>query len=299
MRIEYLREYIELVHCLNFSKAAQLLNTTQSTISKHVLALEEECRADLFVREGAQIALTDEGRALFEGALRIIEEHDRLIEQVRSLGKQRASLSVGGLYHNAEIIALVAASLAEVKRAHPHASISYREFPQESFLDIVKEGKADLVFTMLEDPEGIDPALVAVHLFDDPLVAIVRADHEVAQRGSIEIEDLAEWTVLHPAGSYSIVGADIAKGICKRHGVTPQHRVVFLQSILDFPTIEIGDDLLVIERSLAHSQVLQEGYTVVPFSSRDAVFPFYAAYRGDNENPLLAPFIEGLVSRTE
>lgn len=298
MRIEYLREYIELVHCLNFSKAATRLNTTQSTVSKHVLALEEECGAELLVREGTQVALTEEGRALFEGALRLIEDHDLLVERIKTMKKRGGRISAGGLYHNADIIGYAASALAEVRRELPQATISYRELPQESHLDIVEEGKVDIAFTMLDDPSTLAPPLRVLHLFDDPLVAIVRVGHRIAQAGTICIEDLSDWTIVHPAGSYSIVGADIAKGICKRHGVEPSHRMVFLQSILDFPTIDIGDDVLVLERSLANSQPLQAGYQIVPFSDADAAFPFFAVFRADSKNPALALFVEHLASKT-
>ena len=41
MHIEYLREYIELAQCLNFTEAARRSCITQSALSKHLVSIEK------------------------------------------------------------------------------------------------------------------------------------------------------------------------------------------------------------------------------------------------------------------
>lgn len=58
----------------SFSKAAEVLYTTQSNISKGIQSLEKEVGAELFVRQTKGIALTPKGKHVYKYACRILED---------------------------------------------------------------------------------------------------------------------------------------------------------------------------------------------------------------------------------
>ena len=62
MDIRSLRYFVETVRLQSFTAAAESLHVTQSTISKMVRQLEQETGAQLLIRDGRQLALTDVGR---------------------------------------------------------------------------------------------------------------------------------------------------------------------------------------------------------------------------------------------
>ena len=70
MDIKRMREYVKLCETFNFTKAAQELCLSQSTLPKHVSQIEDELESQLIVRSTHEAALTAEGeltRSAFEG----------------------------------------------------------------------------------------------------------------------------------------------------------------------------------------------------------------------------------------
>lgn len=293
MRISYLREFVELAYRLNFSLAARMLNTTQSTLSKHVLALEKECGADLFARSGAQMRLTQEGQALFEGALEIIASHDATLDRIASL-KKTPPIKVGGLYRNLHVMRFLDAIAARKKGCEPPLAIGYSDAHHRPFVEQVEKGELDVAFTILERNAVLPAGLEVLHLFDDPLVAIVTEGHPLAERDEVALEDIDGRVMLAPDGTYAIAGATLVRGLFASRGVRPLYRPVFLQAVQDFPTLDITDSILVVERSILQQQPLGGAYRVLPFVEEDACFPFYAVFRADAQDAALQRFVKAL-----
>ena len=51
MHIDFYREFIVLARCLNYTEAAEKLHMAQPALSKHIVALEREFNAELFIRD--------------------------------------------------------------------------------------------------------------------------------------------------------------------------------------------------------------------------------------------------------
>lgn len=293
MHFSYLREFIEIVFCRNFSEAARKLNTAQSTLSKHVLALEKECGAELLVRSSAHVRLTPEGRILFEEATDIIEAHDRALRRIADL-KQCPPIMVGGLYLNTHILGFISSITAQQKKLGKPLSLRYSDDHRRSFVDLVRDGSLDVAFTMLDHETPLPKGVEVLHLFDDPLVSIMADDHPLARKDAIALADFDQRKMLSPAGSYSIAGAELARALFARHGVQPIYNSVFLESIHEFPTLDIADNLLILEQSIQKQQPLTDAYRVLPFVDEDACFPFYALYRTGTRPESLARFLTAL-----
>lgn len=85
--------YKVFYHCaknLNFSKAAEELFVTQSSVSQTIKKLEKQMNVKLFHRTGKNISLTKEGDLLFtyiEKAFNIVKLGEQNIESMKSLDK--------------------------------------------------------------------------------------------------------------------------------------------------------------------------------------------------------------------
>lgn len=64
----------------SFSKAAEVLYTTQSNISKGIQSLEKEVGAELFYRQTKGIVLTSKGKHVYKYACRILEDISALTD---------------------------------------------------------------------------------------------------------------------------------------------------------------------------------------------------------------------------
>ena len=89
MNIQNLRYFSIAAKLENVSKTAELMHTSQSAISKNILALEEELGIRLFDRFGKKLILNDAGRRFLQSCEKILEETD-------SVAKDLRNMSVGG-----------------------------------------------------------------------------------------------------------------------------------------------------------------------------------------------------------
>lgn len=98
MQIEYLREFLVLEKTRNFSEAAKLLHISQSALSKHIAALEDEVDVDLFKRLGNTLQLTEAGAVFRDGALIMVNDHNSFIERMKAIkARTDAVLEIGYL----------------------------------------------------------------------------------------------------------------------------------------------------------------------------------------------------------
>src|SRR5580693_3277526 len=79
METNRLLQFSVVVETGNLRKAAALLGISHSGLSKSMHALEQETGLRLFVPSGRGIAITDEGRSLFERCGPFLAELDRLL----------------------------------------------------------------------------------------------------------------------------------------------------------------------------------------------------------------------------
>ena len=92
MEIRSLSYFVAVARQLSFSRAAESLYVSQSSLSKNIAALEKELGVSLFVRKGRGISLTPAGKALLEGAQSLLEQEESLAQSVRHM----ANASAGG-----------------------------------------------------------------------------------------------------------------------------------------------------------------------------------------------------------
>ena len=61
MELRHLRYFTALAECLNFTRAAERVHVTQSTLSHQIRQLEDEVGRPLFDRIGKRVVLTEAG----------------------------------------------------------------------------------------------------------------------------------------------------------------------------------------------------------------------------------------------
>ncbi len=76
LSIESLPYLISVVECGGFSAAADQLNCATSTVSRHIQQLEKDLNSPLFTRHTRKLALTEEGRIVYERGLEICSQID-------------------------------------------------------------------------------------------------------------------------------------------------------------------------------------------------------------------------------
>src|SRR4030095_11983121 len=76
MELRHLRYFVALAECLSFTRAAERVHVTQSTLSHQIRQLEEEVGRMLFERIGKRVVMTEAGERFIEHATRALREVD-------------------------------------------------------------------------------------------------------------------------------------------------------------------------------------------------------------------------------
>lgn len=118
-----LRFFVAITEAGSLAEAARRLDVTPSAVSQHLRQLEERLGLRLVHRTTRGLSLTDEGTLLYEGAVAILADMDRLTERVRSRsGAVAGHLDVCGPLGFGR--RHLAASVAEFHDLHPELRIS-------------------------------------------------------------------------------------------------------------------------------------------------------------------------------
>jgi DNA-binding transcriptional LysR family regulator len=192
MELWQLRTFRVVAETLNFTRASERLNLTQSAVSHQIKALEVELGEPLFIRAKRGVKLSPAGKIALEYVDRILADAEALREHVSGqeqspVGRVRAAAAT-------QAFAFLFASLFEsFMRAHPGIELSFRTTvsTDQTVTDIL-DGAADVGFASLP---VYSPALQITELFEDELLLVVGRDHRLAGQptagiGEIERERL-------------------------------------------------------------------------------------------------------------
>src|ERR1700740_1429210 len=96
MEFRPLRAFVEVVRQGGFSRAAETLHLTQSTVSKAVQQLEQELGTLLLERIGHRTLLTPAGEILFNRGVKLLADREDVLVAMRELrGLKRGTLRLG------------------------------------------------------------------------------------------------------------------------------------------------------------------------------------------------------------
>ena len=98
VKLELYRVFREVAEAGNISLAAENLYLSQSAVSQSIKQLEQQLGTRLFLRSPRGVALTEDGRLLFEyvrSAMGLLETGEDKLQQSRTL--QAGTLVIGAL----------------------------------------------------------------------------------------------------------------------------------------------------------------------------------------------------------
>lgn len=184
--IHRLRVFISVVNSGSFSRASRKLNMTQPSISAHIKALEQEIDKKLFVRSpGKKAKLSEAGEILFGYALDVTTKTDQMVANIKKINGKEQCVTVAAQRNIANN--LLPNHLALFSRTHPKFEIIMYSQTQDSVIDQVREGKADLGLIMTLGPvEGLYSEVLSFQ----NLELVVGPSHELANRKDIDPKDL-------------------------------------------------------------------------------------------------------------
>jgi DNA-binding transcriptional LysR family regulator len=213
MLIEQLKLFLAVAAAGSFSRAATLSDTTQSAVSKRVMALEQELGALLFERTGRGVRLTDAGRALLPRAEALTNDAEQLADVVaadssRPRGTVRVAIQPSVAWPMANDL------YVRVRDAFPAIHLQITEAPTAQVIEWLRDGRHDL--GVLSQP-GQEKLPNAERLFASSLQLVSRAGSPLTRRPTVafdRLEGIPLVVAIMPNG-----GRVLLEEVARRRGV--------------------------------------------------------------------------------
>src|SRR5918996_814645 len=194
VELRELRMFLTLAEELHFGRTAERLQLTPSRVSQSLRSLEDKLGSQLVHRTSRRVRLTPFGERLLRDAAPAIEQLDGVLQRAnasaRSLeGRLRLGLLSGpaGGPHLVEII-------TAFESPHPESSVETVQMAWDDPVGRLRNADVAVMATWvpLDEPDLV----VGPTLAREPRTLAVAPNHPLADRDSVDVEELADHPVV-------------------------------------------------------------------------------------------------------
>lgn len=186
MEMGYFDEFLELAQIGSYTSAAKKQHISQSVLSKHMKAMEEELGSPLFVRSKHGVMLSECGRILLPYANRISRIRKEYCEAINSHRNAGGVLRIGSIPAVTQLG--IGRLVAGFVKERPNITVNIKEGDGVGSVYGLQRRELDVAFV-----RGTVEAFSEMSCFPymtDQVVAIMEKSHPFARRECIHIEDL-------------------------------------------------------------------------------------------------------------
>jgi LysR family transcriptional regulator, carnitine catabolism transcriptional activator len=201
IEVRQLRLVVTVARTRSFTETAAQLRISQPAVSRSIRDVERALRTQLFERTTRTVEVTDAGREFATIAETILREYDHGLGRFAAYQRGKA-----GTISLAALPSLAASLLPTLIRnfvsGHPDAEIRVMDGLQDEILTLVRSGVADLAV----GAQTLAPThdLTCTRIGEDPLVAVLPANDELAGRSEVTWVDLARRPFVAVAAGSSV-----------------------------------------------------------------------------------------------
>ncbi|KRA52017.1 MULTISPECIES: LysR substrate-binding domain-containing protein [Pseudomonadota] len=271
---------------LNFHHAANVLGTTQSSVSARIKALEETLGILLFERRHRGVRLTEAGRRFVAEVATGIDHLDHAIRTAGAISSGATGQLAIGL-----ISSIAGGFLADLRASfraeHPDVEQIVTEGPSAQTVALVRDGKLDVALVL--DPVDA-PDCHSRLLWSEPYLIALPAAHPLAMSDSITWSDLAPETFLvRTAGGGPQLFEHIVRRIAER-GRSPhvQRRDVGRDTLMHM--VASGEGVTLVSETARHMNV--PGIVLRAIADETEQARFSAIWSPHNRSPALMNLLD-------
>ena len=192
MNLHHLKLFVAIAETGSFSRAAEKMSLTQSTISQHLAHLEQEVDARLLDRTSKGAVLTAAGKLFLRHARRVLGEQDTLLQAMAGFrGLHQAELLIGASNIPANYV--IPGFLRPLAQQHPGITLNMRTGDSKEILDLLLAAEIELgVIGSRYSEKGVR----FLPLLKDHLHLVVEHTHYWARHETVALDELPQEPIL-------------------------------------------------------------------------------------------------------
>lgn len=186
LELRHLRYFLALAGSLNFTRAAERVHVTQSTLSHQIRQLEEELGQPLFDRIGKRVVLTEAGDEFLHYASRALREIDQGLGALKQNTLEAAGELRIGSTHTFNL-GFIPDCIAIFQQRHPRVKVIVEELSADLIAARLQAGSLDLGIAYRPAEPG---PLQFEPLYNEEMVLVVARQHPLARRKRVRMVEL-------------------------------------------------------------------------------------------------------------
>ncbi|MCJ2191995.1 LysR family transcriptional regulator [Pediococcus acidilactici] len=257
MDTKKLTALVDLAETQSYSETAERLFLSQSTVSKHIMALEKEWDVKLFSRAHRQVQLTAAGKKILPAVQQLLRQEKELQTTVAIANANHAqTLVIHGIASIAQYQAFNI--ITKFTSQYPNVKLKFSEAEVPDLNEDLKRQDVDVIFTRIY--EDNDPRYDTIVNETDHYVVLVPKNSPLAQAKQLSIEMIKDQQLLLLRNTITV--ANPLNEVLKRSLVTP--RIVYEGQRIDLI-------LEMLNQGMGVSVVMNKSFDLTGFDNVKAV----------------------------
>lgn len=294
MELRHLRYFIAVAEELHFGRAAQVLGISQPPLSQQIQALEEELGARLFDRTNRRVELSEAGRLFLGEARQVLAQVDKAADvarraQLGELGEMKVGFTASAPFNSS-----IPQAIFAFRQAFPAVHLNLMEMSSREVAEALVEESIEVGVMR---PLALPDSLVAVELFSEPLVAVIHAEHPLAEgsENGVFISALAdEPFVFFPRTHGSGLYAQLLS-LARQAGFSPHFSQEAGEAMTIIGLVSAGLGVSVLPASFQHMRI--KGVVYRPLLDPDARTAVWLVQRKGDPSPMAKAFAQLLTRK--
>ena len=287
--LRLIRYFVAVAEEQHFTRAAKRLHMAQPPLSAAIRQLEQQLGVALLARQSRGVRLTPAGELLLIKGRALLAAAADVASEVRAVESSPSGLLHVG-FTPAARYGLSRTLIEQWSSAAPGVMVRTHEDTTGTLIQDLTEHKLDLALVFCPPPiQGLSTSTI-----DEPAVVHLQADHPLADRRQLSLDELREETFLVAGGKDSDGYTAAVIAACEASGFAPRTRPDPYPD-LGIQAVREGLGIVLYARSGFPSQL--EGTTLVPVVP-DVALPFVLVWRDDGPNARLRALLEPTVDRS-
>jgi LysR family transcriptional regulator, cyn operon transcriptional activator len=186
MELRHIRYFDAIAETLNFTRAAERLHVTQSTLSHQIRQMETELGVQLFDRSSKKIRMTEAGETLRGHMTAALEQIDRGLQSLRGEGEALTGTIRLGTTPSFNT-RMVPSCVSTFLQRHPGIQVTVEELSAGAIATRLASGKLDLAVSYRP---GDGSGLWFEPLYNEELKLVVGSAHPLSHRRRVRMVEL-------------------------------------------------------------------------------------------------------------
>lgn len=177
--------FLKVAEIGNITKTAEILNYTQSGISRMISALEKELGFPLFIRSKKGVTLTDQGEKVLKDIENLCRDQEQLMQKAYSLKNQISGTITVGVFTSVSVF-ILPKLIRSFKEEYPQVDFKFRFGNYQEIVRWIKDQEIDCGFIT----ERTKQDLRFYPLMQDRMMLITETTRSKDMKASVTLADI-------------------------------------------------------------------------------------------------------------